>query len=440
MKKKGSAHILCVVLALAAICFSLPVSAHAQTESVIYSFPGGYPGNYAWGTPIFDKGGNLYGTAYEGAGCCGVVFKLAPLPGGKWRQTVLHGFAAGTYGSYVQAGLVQDAAGNIYGATNLGGDLSVYCYYPGCGVIFELSPTASGPWKETVLHKFTGGKDGGAPNGGLVIDSAGNLYGTTLLGGDTTACTNVIGNGCGVVFKLSNAGVSGWRETVLRTFTAGPGGVGPNGGLVFDGDGNLYGTAGGGADAKGVVFQLTPSSGGEWTEHVLHTFNNEGYPGAGVIFDKAGNLYGSTQDFAATCPASGDCGSVFELSPTSTGLWNETILHTFTGSSNGDGAYPHDLAFDATGNIYGTTEFGGLYTVDACDFDGCGTVFKLSPASDGSWNETMHYSFTGGTDGQRPLSGVAVDSSGNLFGETSLGGTPTAACGFACGVVFKITP
>ena len=136
MNLSKSAHIALAATAFVAFTLSLAVSAQAQTESVIYSFPGGYAGNYAWGTPILDKAGNLYGTAYEGAGCCGTVFKLAPLPGGKWRQTVLHGFAAGSYGSYVQAGLVQDAAGNIYGATNLGGDLSVYCYYPGCGVIF----------------------------------------------------------------------------------------------------------------------------------------------------------------------------------------------------------------------------------------------------------------------------------------------------------------
>jgi uncharacterized repeat protein (TIGR03803 family) len=432
MTLSKSARIALASTAFVAFTLSLALSAQAQTESVIYGFPGGYAGNYAWGTPMFDSAGNLYGTTYEGAGCCGTVFKLAPLPGGKWKQTVLHGFAGGSYGSYVQAGLVRDAAGNIYGATNLGGDLNVYCYNPGCGVIFELSPTASGPWKETVLHKFTGGKDGGAPNGGLVLDAAGNIYGTTLVGGDTSECLSVIGNGCGVVYKLSNAGATGWRETVLRTFTTGPGGTGPNGGLIFDAMGNLYGTTGGGgASAKGVVFQLTPSSGGEWTENVLHTFDNEGYPGAGVIFDAAGNLFGSTQDLASTCPQSGDCGTVFELSPSSAGVWNETILHTFTGSSTSDGAYPHDLAFDSTGNLYGTTVFGGLY-----DY---GTAFKLSP-SGASWNETILYSFTGGMDGFRPLSGVVVDSSGNVFGETSLGYTQSSACGFACGEVFKITP
>jgi hypothetical protein len=436
---KSSIVSLFFLAAMAALNLGV-ASVQAQTETVIHNFPGNYGGYYAWGNLLWDDSENLYGSTYEGGNCCGTVFKMSPLTGGGWHQTVLRGFSSGSYGSYVQAGLSRDATGNLYGATNLGGDLKVYCYEPGCGVIFELSPTSSGPWTETVLHKFTGGPDGGAPNGSLAIDSSGNLYGTALLGGDTSACTNVIGNGCGVVFKLSHATVGGWRETVLRTFTTGPGGTYPNGGLALDAAGNIYGTtSSGGNGAAGVAFQLTPSSGGEWNENVLYSFSTEGSPQAGVIFDASGSLYGSTGNYSGNCPISGACGTVFELSPTSTDSWSESTLHTFAGSSTGDGAYPHDLAFDKAGNIYGTTDFGGLYTTSACGNDGCGTVFKLSPVSGGNWSETILYSFTGSTDGYHPLSGVVVDSVGNVYGETSLGGTPYPACGFACGVVFKIT-
>jgi uncharacterized repeat protein (TIGR03803 family) len=438
MTFKNASRIFCAVIGLA-LTFSLAVRAQAQTESVIYSFPGNYGGFYASGTLIRDSAGNLYGTTEQGGNCCGTVFRLSPAAGGGWTHTVLRGFSSGTLGAYVSPGVVRDAAGNLYGTTLNGGDLSVSCQGAGCGVVFELSPTSTGQWTETVLHKFTGGADGGVPNGALTLDAAGNVYGTAAIGGNLSACTSGFGNGCGVVYKLSHTS-TGWRESVLRAFSKGPGGIYPNGGLALDAAGNVYGTTSEASNGLGGVFQLTPTSSGQWNENVLLNFLSEGNAAAGVIFDATGNLYGSTQSFSGECPESGTCGTVYELSPASGGSWTETILHTFTGAEHSDGAYPHDLTLDAAGNIYGATNWGGLFSQTVCSFGGCGSVFKLSPGTGGSWTETVLYGFTGGADGSHPVSGVAVDGSGNVFGEAAQGGTVTSQCGDGCGVVFEVTP
>ena len=253
-----------------------------------------------------------------------------------------------------------------------------------------------------MLYSFTG-SDGSEPFAGLIADSSGNLYGTTQSGGAS--------GGHGVVFKLSPSGT----ETVLHTFTGGSDGGIPRAGLIADTGGNLYGTtAGGGASNAGTVFKLSPSG----TETVLYSFTGSDGSGpfAGLIADSSGNLYGTTQSGGA----SGGHGVVFKLSPGGT----ETVLYSFTGGSDG-GTPRAGLIADSSGNLYGTTQFGG----PGCGGVGCGVVFKLSP----SGTETVLYSFTG-SDGSGPFPGLIADSSGNLYGTTLSGG---ASGGH--GVVFKLT-
>jgi uncharacterized repeat protein (TIGR03803 family) len=288
--------------------------------------------------------------------------------------------------------------------------------------------------KYKVLHQFTG-KDGAIPDAGLIFDAAGNLYGTTSFGGVSTNCSG----GCGTVFKLAPNSDGTWTESVLYSFRSGADGEFPVAGLIFDTAGNLYGTTQSGAGGGfGVVFRLTSKSDGSWTESVLHSFTNGtdgAFPSARLIFDTAGNLYGTTLTGGGSSKCvNGGCGIVFELTPKSDGSWMENILHSFTGD---DGAYPDtDLVFDATGNLYGTTSAGGVST--KCT-GGCGTVFKLKPNSDGSWTESVLHSFAGGADASDPLAGLIFDATGNLYGTTSAGGVSTKCTG-GCGTVFKLKP
>jgi uncharacterized repeat protein (TIGR03803 family) len=184
-----------------------------------------------------------------------VVFKLSPMSGGGWQETVLHTFSGGSDGAASVANLIMDASGNLYGTTSAGGDLSTTCFQTGCGVVFELSPDSGGGWTETVLHTF-GGADGSFPMAGLAMDSAGNLYGTTLRGGNLSVCG---GSGCGGVFELSPKVGGGWTETVLHKFGAGGrDGINPQGGVILDAAGNLYGTTrGGGDNTQGTVFKIS---------------------------------------------------------------------------------------------------------------------------------------------------------------------------------------
>ncbi len=374
-------------------------------------------------------------------------------------QTVLYTFTGGSDGGFGGEYLVSDSAGNLYGTTVAGGNKStkcaVYTGLPGCGVVFKLTPTAQGPWKETVLHTFTGGADGGVPEGGVILDSEGNLYGTTYFGGDskTEICHAVPGfaAGCGVVYKLTPTVHGPWQETVLHTFTGAPDGQNPLlAQLIFDSNGNLYGTTQSGGDVScepligcGVVFELSPSPAGPWTERILYAFGgiSDGFNVVGgVTLDSQGNLYGSTHqggDTSASCydVENGGCGVVFKLAPTPSGPWTETVLHAFTGGS--DGASPQSgVILDSTGNVYGTANFGGDTTSKECTvgqpgYPGCGVVFELAQ---GTWEETVLYTFTGGFDGWWPLSPLVFDPSGNLYGETWGGG------GHTDGIVFKLTP
>jgi len=354
---------------------------------------------------------------------------------------VLHRFTGGHDGAVPIGGLISDAAGNLYGTTTGGGDLSV-CQQRGCGTVFELMPQSGGGWREKVLHNFNG-RDGAGPYGTLVFDSSGNLYGTASEGGDPRYCTNY---GCGVVFELSPTGNGKWKEKVLYFFkgTSSDGAL-PDSGLVFDTAGNLYGTTASGGlggcliGTCGVVFELTPTVGGKWSEKVLHRFrggSDGGISYAPLIFDKAGNLYGTTELGATSfCRGQYGCGVVFELTPASHGKWKETILHRFTGGK--DGAGPDaGLIVDAQGNLYGTAGWGG--GLRYCDGSGCGVVFELSPRGNGKWEEKVLHSFTGGKDGATPVGSLIFDGAGNLDGTTSGGGNQI--CYYLCGVVFRLTP
>ena len=326
------------------------------TESVLYSFTGGNDGARPFAGLIFDHAGNLYSTTYGGGNDgAGTVFELSPNQDG-WTENVLHSFN-GTDGSGPTDGLVFDSGGSLYGMTTGGGAY-------GGGTVFKMTPNQDGSWTENLLHSFTGGKDGRYPDhGSLVFDAAGNLYGATQGGGN---------NGAGTIFELSPNQDASWTEQVLHSFSGGKDGAAPESTLIFDKSGNLYGTAlGGGAHGVGVAFELTPNTDGTWKEKVLHQFTG-GRDGAflyeGVIFDQAGNLYGTTVEGGNRSVCSGQgCGVVFKLAPNSNGGWNETVLHTFM---DHPGAFSNAaLIFDGSGNLYGTTQanstptFGSVFEI-----------------------------------------------------------------------------
>lgn len=295
-------------------------------ETVLHAFLGGEDGASPQAAVVFDQFGNLYGTTQGGAEGFGTVFKLTTVSGA-WRESLLYVFMDGVDGGYPVGTLIVDTASNLYGTAAKGGSI---CNLYGCGVVFKLSLTSNGKWKQTVLHSFTGGKDGAVPEAGLAMDAAGNLYGTTFYGGIANACPSEGDAGCGVVFKLSPTS-SGWRGAILHTFTGGADGAAPEATVTLDAAGNLYGTAtAGGLNSCstfyvgcGVVFELIHRAGAGWRERILHTFSDRmdgGAPltGSGLILDSAGNLYGTSLGGfrSAGCPYG--CGVAFELSPSAT--------------------------------------------------------------------------------------------------------------------------
>jgi uncharacterized repeat protein (TIGR03803 family) len=411
--------------------FELSPGSGGWTESVFYGFTGGSDGAVPLAAPFFDSTGDLYATASSGArtGCkfteyypgCGAIVRLAASKRDRVAR-VLYDFPSPYDGSAPLDNVIADASGNLYGTTEYGGDGQCHSNtgFAGCGTVFELSPTANGNWKRSVLYSFAGSNgDGANPGAGLVFDSKGNLYGTTQSGGSNT-CNDEFP--CGTVFELARSKKGAWVETVIHDFD-GTDGFEPMGGLVFDREGVLYGTTQyGGAYDTGTVFELFPDIGG-WTESVLYSFDG-GYAQSSLILDKDGNLYGTTLYGTAQ-------GSVFELTHSSSG-WTETTLYTFTGN---DGEFPKaGLVFDKEGALYGTTEAGGLY--DA------GIVFKLTPGSRGVWTETVLHNFVGvNGDGAYPESNLIFDSSGNLYGTTTVGGIDGGGCGgLGCGIAFELTP
>jgi uncharacterized repeat protein (TIGR03803 family) len=328
---------------------------------------------------------------------------------------VVYSFGGGTDGEYASTDLIVDAAGNLYGTTVLGGN--------GGGTVFELTPSATG-WTHTVLYGFTGGADGGEPYGGVTLDAQGNLYGTAVIGGTGGSCVE---SGCGVVFKLSKS-AGKWSESVIYNFTGGNDGYGPGGGLTLAKDGTLYGmTPTGGAKGLGVIFHLMPGPGsGGWILAVIHTFTGgkDGSTGSAgrLLLDKAGTLWG-----VATVGGTYNAGTAFKLAVNLTGAWILTPIYQFKGLP--DAGFPYGgLIPDASGNLYGTTYYDGANNL--------GAVYELSHKSGGGWTERVLYSFTGGSDGAKSISTLVRDAAGNLYGTTSEGGA--AGCG--CGTIFKLAP
>lgn len=384
----------------------LSQGAQAQKFQVLHYFTGGVDGGNPKAGLTMDAAGNFYGTTYAGGTGYGVVYKLKH-SGASWTVAPLYTFSGGADGAnpYGRVTIAQD--GTLYGTAYTGG--SSYCSQ-GCGTVFGLTPglvapkNALAPWTQTVIFGFTGVYNGAGPQGDLTFDSSGNIYGTTVAGGNL--------NG-GAVYQLSPSG-DGWIETELYSPA-----YKPYGGVALDGAGKVYGTSfvGYGGDT-GAVYRLTHTAQG-WTTQSLHQFYGSGEeaPVGGVILDPSGNLYGTT-----TGGASG-YGSVFEITSPGGDNWSFQTLYTFSAGSTYGGPYDK-LVMDLAGNLYGTTFYDGAY--------GYGSVFKLTPAN-GGWTYTSLHDFTA-NDGAWPISTVTFDRNGNLYGTASVGGAYNA------GVVWEITP
>jgi hypothetical protein len=404
----------------------------------------------------------------------------------QYQETVLYQFNYLT-GSF-PTGITFDANGNIIGTTATGGHTGT-CV--GCGTVFELSPGSGGDWTDTTVHtfnetegtnpigfasdntgnlfgsststifelsptsgggyafqtlfKFSGQSDGFYPTG-LTLDASGNIYGVAVNGGGVCSCGNV--------FELSSPAIHGgsWTLTILYIFTGGVDGGNPAG-LVFDAAGNLYGFADSGGDTSsyfcglflgcGTVFELSPTAGGGWLYQVLFTFHQStgSFPTGVPVFDGAGNLYGDAHYGGRSCVSDPHrgCGTVFQLSPSSEGEWNFQLMHTFTGKY--DGAQPiGQPAVDALGNLYDTAFLGGS---TGCGLSfGCGTLFKISPIAGGGWQFVRLWAFPGQPNGgASPIGNLIFDPAGNLYGSTGVGGhrRNQAECNYGCGVIYEVS-
>ena len=405
------------IAVIAILLFAIGAHRAAAQESVIYSF--GVPGCVAQpdDAPVFDAKGNIFGTCLGPQPNGGFVYELSPASGGGWTEQIILPFdnigdnATGDQPN----GLTIDSKGNLYGTTSQGGANNT-------GVVFELSPAAGGVWTETILHNFgvSEGSDGTTPLSGVILDASGNLYGTTSTGGPNF--------GAGTAYELSPAAGGVWTETFLHTFTyVDAAGSGPTNRLIFDAKGNLYGTtpSSGGSDA-GAVFKLAPQGAGVWTTSVLYTFGVTNMtdainPVGALVFDGSGNLYG-----ASTSGGPNSEGTVFEVSPASGGAWTEKILYSFIDNGT-DGVNPvGGVAFDSKGNLYGTCSAGGLYKGIFAGF-GYGTIYEIAAAATAPAYKVL-YNFDyalNDTDSFHPYSNPVFDSSGNLYGASS-GGSDAA--------------
>lgn len=323
---------------------------------------------------------------------------------------VIYSFGGEEDGEYLDTDVEIDAAGDLYGTSVLGGDF-------GGGTVWELSPVAGG-WVHKVIYSFTGSADGGEPYKGVTLDAAGNLYGTAVTGG-----SGICEGGCGVVYKLTKSG-DAWTQTVIHAFAGTDDGSGPGARVTLDAEGNVYGMAPtGGSFGLGTIYQLHPMKNGGYSFRVLHAFTggDDGSTGsAGRMILRNGRLYG-----AATTGGAHGSGIIFELRRSGAGgLWTLQPLYSFLGAP--DGSFPYGaLLFDDSGHIYGTTYYGGA--------NGIGAVYQLTRNSDASWSEQVLYSFRTGRDGNSSISNLVADSSGSLFGTTSEGG-------LGSGTIFKLMP
>jgi uncharacterized repeat protein (TIGR03803 family) len=405
--KKLAMGLTAMLVIFAAPLFVTCTTAAAQQEKVLHNFGNGKDGTQVNAGLTMDAAGNLYGSATGGGYYQnGMVFELSPQSGGTWAETLLHSFGPPSGGYLPNVGVTLDAKGNLYGTTTRGG---AYNY----GTVYQLSPDAGGDWTLKTLHSFNPGSgDGYSSSVLLVLDTAGNVYGTTASGG---------AYGGGTVFEITRTGTGEWTEEILHSFSLnGNDGYSPAN-VILDATGNLYGAAAGGAYGAGIVFELTPTTGGGWTETILYSFGpnkKDGFGAGDVILDSLGNLYGLSYG------GTNGRGLVFELTPTLGSGWTEKVLYNFNGR---DGFLPSGLVIDASGNLYGTTLEGGAY--------GRGTVFEISPKANGGWREKILHNFDNNAiDGILPFGDLIVDAAGNLYGTTGDGGL------FVGGTVFKITP
>jgi len=381
---------------------------HAPKEKVLFSFPAsGDLGNSPNGVLISDGAGNFYGVNTHGGLGSGTVYEISPAAEGGWTAKSIYVFPKSSAGP---GGLVMDSSGNLYGVLNFGGTEACTDTYNAylCGAVYQLSPDGSGGWSEKTIWNASQ-TEGWSP-WTLAVDATGNLYGTTFWAGTGNA---------GTVYELQRTGEN-WTHIVLHV--GGP----PQGPLAFDKAGSLYGTTyGGGTAGIGTVFELKKTTTG-WQEITLFDFSGgaSGYGPVAVIFDSAGNLYGTT--YYGGVDHGDGYGVAYELTPTPSGAWQETVLHTFLNGGQADYRLGF-LVFDSKGNLYGTRDFGGS--------EGYGTVFQLRRSSSGAWSQVILHSFqSGSTDGQYPNGALLVDSKGNLYGTTSSGGSG------GVGTVFEITP
>ena len=367
--------------------------AQAQTLTVLHTFTGGADGANPYSPVTLDGRGNLYGTTAYGGNGAGVVYKMVHANGG-WTFATLYKFGQHNDAAVPYAGVVLGPDGSLYGTTYAGGTNDA-------GTVFNLRPPARfppnifAPWTETVLHSFGGGTDGVNPYDAVTFDAVGNIYGTTSGGGSY---------GPGTVFELSPS-AGGWTESVIYNFS-GPNGAFPFSNVIFDNTGNLYGTTlQGGSDGRfGAIYELTYLAGVGWSESFLYSFTDPttgAEPYAGLTFGPSGNLYGSAAD---------GVGVIFQLTPFN-GTWSYSSLYGSGGGIEPCGALG-SLVTDAAGNLYGTTN---------CDGGAAGSIFKMTHIN-GGWTYTTLYGFTGGDDGAYPQASVAFDANGNLYGTTTQGG------------------
>ncbi|MGD0181616.1 MAG: choice-of-anchor tandem repeat GloVer-containing protein [Terriglobales bacterium] len=391
----------CTSVACLFLCLTTTLATRlvqAQTEAVLYDFTGGSDGLTPDSRLTSDGAGNFYGTTGFGGLGNGTVFEISPNGNGGWKETILYSFTGGADGSVPSfSNVLFDSEGNLYGTTSWGGSY-------GYGTVFELSPEGTS-WRETVLYSFSGGADDANPISDLIMDTAGNLYGGTY----------VFGGGNGTIFELSRSG-DVWTKQVIYN------GVPGYGGLTMDGAGNIFGAAFNGG-ATDMVFELSPNGEGGWNPTVIHTFSGGPKDGLGAtgtpVLDAAGNLYGTTLGGGLK-----NDGTVYKLSHGKSG-WTVKILHSFEGGTN-DGTDPYaGIVFDASGDIFGTTEFGGNTPIS-------GTVYELvAPVGKGGYQEKVLWKFDT-TDGYEPVDSLILDNAGNLYGTTPEGGSN------GCGVVFKV--
>ena len=436
MRQQRSCATMSGVSMVLAVALVLPMGSWAASKyKVLHKFTG-QDGQHPYAGLIFDAKGNLYGTTRDGgSNSSGTVFKLTPNANGSWTESVLYSFCSLNScadGSTPLSGLIFGATGSLYGTTAAGQG-------GGSGVVFQLKPRADGSWTESVLHRFTGPPDGLEPAAGLTFDTAGNLYGTTIYGGSGPDCGSF---GCGVVFELTPNADGSWNEKVVYSFCslmACADGALAIAGLIFDTAGSLYGTTAFGGSGSactgspsgcGVAFKLTPHTDGNWTESVLHSFTDSvdgGGPEAGLTPDAAGSLYG-TSVFGGSLCGNITCGVVFKLKSHLDGRWTEGVLHSF---KDHPAAQPHAaLIFDPTGNLYGTA-------ANDTGVSGYGAVFKLAPTQGGGWVYTVLHTFRD-KSASFPHSSLALDSAGNLYGtaEDCDGGNNC----YGNGVVFQVSP